>query len=300
VTAPATTIRVEPLSGAIGAEVVGVDLAHLDDDTWGQVHAAWLEHLVLFFPDQDLDADAHVALGRRLGEPEIHPFIPKLDDAHPEIVVLDSDAGAKADVWHTDVTFSPTPPLASILKMVTCPPRGGDTMWTNQYLAYETLSAPMRDLLDGLSAVHHASPFGHPEITASHPAVRTHPETGRRSLFVNRTFTSHFVELRRSESDALLQYLCAWSEQPQFQCRYRWREGSVGMWENRCTQHYAVNDYDQRRVIQRVTVLGDAPSGGGTRWAPFEDARAGAAAAYAKAGVRPIETDTRTNSIAAN
>jgi len=293
-------IDVQPLNGAIGAEVSGVDLAHLDGDTWRAVHAAWLEHLVLFFPNQHLDPDAHVTLGRRLGEPEIHPFIPKLDDAHPEIVVLDSGSGAKADVWHTDVTFSATPPLASILKMVVCPPRGGDTMWTNQYLAYETLSAPMRDLLDGLTAVHTATPFGHPEITATHPAVRTHPETGRRSLFVNRTFTSHFVELRRSESDALLQYLCAWSEQPQFQCRYRWREGAVGMWDNRCTQHYAVNDYDERRVIQRVTVLGDAPQGGAARWGAFEEVRPGAAATYARSAGRPLDTDARTNSITAN
>jgi len=130
--------------------------------------------------------------------------------------------------------------------------------------------------------------------------VRTHPETGRRSLFVNRTFTSHFVELRRSESDALLQYLFSWSEQPQFQCRYRWSEGAVGIWDNRCTQHYAVNDYDERRVIQRVTVLGDAPMGGASRWRAFEEARPGAAASYANGAGRPLDTDARTNSIAAN
>jgi taurine dioxygenase len=286
-TATSTSLDVRPISGTLGAEVAGVDLAHLDDATWDAVRRAWLEHLVLFFPAQHLSADAHVALGRRLGEPEIHPFIPKLDDTHPEIVVLDSERGGKADTWHTDVTFSPTPPLASILQMNVCPARGGDTMWTNQYLAYETLSPPLRDLLDGLTAVHAATPFGHPEITAAHPAVRVHPETGRQSLFVNRTFTSHFVELRRPESDALLDYLCRWSEQPQFQCRYRWHEGSVGIWDNRCTQHYAINDYDERRVIQRVTVLGDAPVGGAPKWPPFESERR----AY------QIETDTRTNSV---
>ncbi len=283
-----TTLEVQPISGTLGAEVRGVDLADLDDATWGAVRRAWLDHLVLFFPGQHLAPDAHVALGRRLGEPEIHPFIPKLDEAHPEIVVLDSERGGKADVWHTDVTFSPTPPLASILQMNVCPSRGGDTMWTNQYLVYESLSAPLRDLVDGLTAVHTATPFGHPEITATHPAVREHPETGRRSLFVNRTFTSHFVELRRSESDVLLEYLCRWSEQPQFQCRYRWHEGDVGMWDNRCTQHYAINDYDEKRVIQRVTVLGPAPFGGAPKWQPFTaDARSG----------YPIETDPRTNSI---
>jgi taurine dioxygenase len=263
------TLEVQPISGTLGAEVTGVDLADLDDATWEAVRRAWLDHLVLFFPGQHMAPDAHVALGRRLGEPEIHPFIPKLDEAHPEIVVLDSERGGKADVWHTDVTFSPTPPLASILQMNVCPSRGGDTMWTNQYLVYDSLSAPMHDLVDGLSAVHTATPFGHPEITATHPAVRVHPETGRRSLFVNRTFTSHFVELRKSESDALLEYLCRWSEQPQFQCRYRWHEGDVGIWDNRCTQHYAINDYDEKRVIQRVTVLGDAPTGGVPKWEPF-------------------------------
>jgi taurine dioxygenase len=287
------TLAVQPISGTLGAEVRGVDLSDLDDATWEAVRRVWLDHLVLFFPGQHLAPDAHVALGRRLGAPEIHPYIPKLDDAHPEIVVLDSERGGKADTWHTDVTFSPTPPMASILQMNISPPRGGDTIWTNQYLVYESLSPPLRDLVDGLTAVHTASPFGHPEITATHPAVRVHPETGRRSLFVNRTFTSHFAELRRSESTALLEYLCRWSEQPQFQCRYRWHEGDVGIWDNRCTQHYAINDYDERRVIQRVTVLGDTPTGGAPKWAAFAEERAG----YEVERGAAVKTDARTNSI---
>src|SRR5262249_54300615 len=178
-----------------------------------------------------------------------------------EMVVLDGEKGARVDTWHTDVTFSTTPPMASILNMVVCPARGGDTLWTNQYLAYESLSAPIRELVDGLTAVHHAAPFGHPEVHAEHPAVREHPETGRRALYVNRTFTSHFKELRRTESDALLAMLCSWSEQPSLQCRYRWAPGTIGIWDNRCTMHYAINDYHEPRVIQRVTVLGDAPVG---------------------------------------
>src|SRR6476659_6482156 len=185
------------------AEVRGVDLATLDADGWQAMYATWLEHLVLFFPGQSLDADTHVAFGRRFGEPEIHPYIPKRDDDHPEIVVIDT-VGGGAEFWHTDVTFSPTPPMASILQMVVNPPLGGDPIFTNQYLAYETLSDPTRALLDGLTAVHHAAPFGHPEQNAAHPVVRTHPDTGRKSLFVNRTFTSHVVEMQRSESDALL------------------------------------------------------------------------------------------------
>jgi taurine dioxygenase len=294
-TATTTTLAdVRPLTGACGAEVHGVDLTALDADGWAAMYATWLEHLVLFFPGQSLDPDAHVALGRRFGEPEIHPYIPKHDDEHPEIVVLDT-VGGGAEFWHTDVTFSPTPPMASILQMVVNPPRGGDTLFTNQYLAYETLSAPIRDLLDGLTAVHHAAPFGHPEQQATHPVVRTHPDTGRRSLFVNRTFTSHIVELRRSESDALLEYLCTWSEQPAFQCRYRWDEGTIGIWDNRCTQHYAVPDYDERRVIERVTVIGDTPEGGTPRWEPFTERRGYDSGTMAQ--MRKMEADPRANSM---
>jgi taurine dioxygenase len=265
-----TALDVRPLTGSCGAEVHGVDLTALDADGWNAMYAAWLEHLVLFFPGQSLDADAHVALGRRFGEPEIHPFITKRDDDHPEIVVIDT-IGRGGDLWHTDVTFSPTPPMASILQMMVNPPRGGDTIFTNQYLAFETLSDPLRELVDGLTAVHTAAVFGHPDQQATHPVVRTHPDTGRRSLFVNRTFTSHIVELRREESDALLQQLYSWSEQPAFQCRYRWDLGTVGIWDNRCTQHYAIPDYSERRVIERVTVIGDVPKGAAARWAPFAE-----------------------------
>jgi taurine dioxygenase len=289
---------VKPMAGALGAEVRGIRLGHLGDAEWSALRALWLEHLVLFFPDQHLSHDEHVALGKRFGEIEIHPFIPKVSDAFPEIVVLDSDKGARADVWHTDVTFSPTPPMCSILNMVVCPERGGDTVWTNQYLAYETLSTPMRELVDGLTAVHHAAPFGRPEVTAEHPAVRVHPETGRRALFVNRTFTSRFVELRREESDALLALLFAWSEHPAFQCRYRWSKGAIGIWDNRCTMHYAINDYDEPRVIQRVTVLGDAPQGPPARWPAFAGDRLSSANAYAATARRGIATDPRANSIA--
>ncbi|MEZ4332679.1 MAG: TauD/TfdA family dioxygenase [Myxococcota bacterium] len=293
-----TSLDVRPLAGALGAEVHGVRLGTLDAPTWSALRQAWLEHLVLFFPDQHLAHADHVALARRFGELEIHPFIPKVSDAFPEIVVLDSEKGARADTWHTDVTFSPTPPMASILSMGVCPDRGGDTLFSNQYLAYETLSDPIRELVDGLTAVHHAAPFGRPEVRAEHPAVRIHPETGRRALFVNRTFTAHFKELRRSESDVLLRMLCDWSEQPAFQVRYRWTKGAVGLWDNRCTMHFAVNDYDQKRVIERVTVLGDAPQGPEPRWSPFEADLRSASGATDVVARRAIETDPRTNSIA--
>ena len=277
-------MQVERITGALGAEVLGVNLADLDDPGFEEIRGALLEHLVLFFPDQHLSPDEHRAFAIRFGEPEIHPFIPKLDDEHQEIVVLDSGRGAKADVWHTDVTFSETPPMCSVLKMVSTPPFGGDTMWTNQYLAFEALSAPLRDLVEGLTAVHTGWTFGHPELAMEHPAARIHPETGRPSLFVNRQFTSHFPQLRRSESDALLEYLYAFSEQPQFTVRYRWTEGAIGIWDNRCTQHHAVNDYDERRVIHRVTILGDRPDGNPPRWAHYEPSRPGAAEMLAMKG----------------
>ena len=268
-TAP-VTLQVDPVAGALGAEVRGVHLGSLSDAEFAAVHDVLLEHLVLFFPGQHLTPDEHRTFAQRFGEAEIHPFIQKLDDEHPEIVVLEGKA--RADVWHTDVTFSQEPPICSVLKAVTIPARGGDTMFTNQYRVYEALSAPMRDLLDGLTAVHHAKPFGHPEIQDVHPAVRVHPGTGRRSLYVNRTFTSHFVELSRGESNALLEYLTSFSEQPQFTCRYRWTPGAIGIWDNRVTQHYAINDYDDVRRIERVTIVGDRPTGNPPRWGAFDGA----------------------------
>ena len=277
---------VEPVSGALGAELRGLDLEAITDEGFAALKQALLDHLVIFFPDQHLSPDGHRALGRRFGEIEIHPFIPKLSDDYPEIVVLDGDHGGRADVWHTDVTWGTSPPIASILHMVKCPSRGGDTMFTNQYLVYESLSAPIRELVEGLTAVHTAAVFGHPETQAEHPAVRVHPETGRRSLYVNRQFTSHFPQLRRSESDALLSFLFSFSEQPMFSCRYRWHPGGVGIWDNRCTQHYAVNDYDESRVIQRVTVLGDHPEGGEPRWPNWQPAHLSAAEAGAIGGFK--------------
>ena len=165
-------LDLRPVSGALGAEIRGIDLEHVTDAGFEALHAALMEHHVVFLPDQQLSPDGHVALARRFGEIEIHPFIPKLDDDHQEIVVLDSSRGAKADTWHTDVTFSASPPICSVLKMVETPSHGGDTMWINQAAVYDALSAPIRELVDGLSAVHTASAFGHPEVQTEHPAVR--------------------------------------------------------------------------------------------------------------------------------
>jgi len=258
---------VRPVSGALGAEIRGIDLENLTDSEFERVHAMLLQHLVLFFPDAaGLSEQAHKAFGRRLGELEVHPFLPKLP-GHEEIVVLDSAQGFTADIWHTDVTFSPSPPIASILQITQCPPSGGDTMWSNQYLAYEALSAPIRDLLDGLTAIHVAAgPGGSARREAEHPVVRTHPLTGRRSLYVNPLFTSHIPQLRQDESDLLLRHLYTASTRPENVCRYHWSTGAIAMWDNRATQHYAIKDYTQRRVGQRVTILGDNPQGNEPRW----------------------------------
>ncbi|ALE84948.1 TauD/TfdA dioxygenase family protein [Pseudonocardia sp. HH130629-09] len=257
------SLDVRPVSGALGAEVRGLALADVDDEVFAHLYQLLLDHLVLFLPDNaGLDPADHEAFGRRLGHLEVHPFLPKLD-GHDEIVLLDSDQGAKADVWHTDVTFSQTPPIASVLQIVQGPEVGGDTMWSNQYLAYEALSAPLRELLDGLTALHvFEHPNGSYRSEAEHPVVRVHPDTGRRSLYVNRMFTRRIPQLTPGESTALLTHLFDVSESPQRVCRYRWSEGGVAIWDNRATQHYAVNDYTGRRV----TVLGDHPKGEPARW----------------------------------
>ncbi|MCD9625061.1 TauD/TfdA dioxygenase family protein [Rhabdothermincola salaria] len=279
-TAPAVHVQVHSTGGALGAEVHGLDLRSIDDRGFETVRSLLLDHLVLFFPGQDLTPDEHVAFATRFGEAEIHPFIPKLDDDHPEIVVLRADDGYVADVWHTDVTFDASPPLCSVLQAHTMPRSGGDTMWSNQYLAYERLAEPMRAMLDGLTAIHSAANYGHPERQAEHPVVRRHPETGRPCLFVNRQFTRRIPQLGRDESEALLAFLFDWSSQPHFTCRYSWAPGTIGLWDNRCTQHLAVNDFEEPRMISRVTILGDVPEAafGAPRWEPHQPRRTSAAA----------------------
>ncbi|MFJ5223988.1 TauD/TfdA dioxygenase family protein [Streptomyces sp. NPDC088400] len=263
---------VSPVSGALGAEIRGVDLTDITDHDFERIHELLLRHLVIFFPEQShLTPEAHIALGRRFGEVEVHPFLPKVE-GYPELALIESDKGGKADEWHIDVTFSPKPPVASILHLVTCPESGGDTMWSNQYLAYETLSDPYKELVDGLTAVHVLKAPEVGELKAEHPVVRIHPETGRRSLYVTRMWSSHIPQLSRHESDALLQFLFEHSEQPRFNCRYRWQPGAVAMWDNRATQHLAINDYSEYRKGQRVTILGDHPTGDAPRWKEYQRA----------------------------
>jgi len=271
---------IRPLSAALGAEVVGADLDAATEQDVSEIRNILLDHLVLFFPDQSLSLDGHVALGQKFGELEIHPNLGSADDDHPEVVELKASLGGVADEWHTDVTFLPHPSVMSIMHMVKCPDLGGDTMWANQYLAYDHLSAPMKAMLNGLSALHNASPHGKPEMASVHPVVRIHPETDRRSLLVNEHFTKRIVELSHDESEAILNYLTRWSVSEQFTVRYNWSPGAVAIWDNRCTQHSVVHDFVGERIIQRVTVLGDDPQGDDPKWPAYATERVGATSVH--------------------
>jgi taurine dioxygenase len=256
-----TDWQVNRLAGALGAEVCGLNLGQLTTAAITAIKQLLLDHLVLFFPGQHPDIDTHVKFGRHFGTLEGHPHLKNPHTQHPELFELAATSGGVADEWHTDLTFQNEPALMSILHMVKCPTIGGDTMWSSLYAAYEEMSAPMKALCDGLTALHDALPHNHPERMAVHPVVRVHPETGRRVLYVNEHFTRRIVEMNATESDALLGYLTRWITNPRFTVRYRWTEGTVAMWDNRCTQHFVLNDFEGERIIQRVTVMGDKPTG---------------------------------------
>jgi taurine dioxygenase len=228
------------------------------------------EHQVLFFPQQYLDLDAHVALGSHFGPLDSHPNLDNPFTPHDKVFELAASHGGLADEWHSDISFSPNPSVMSILNMIECPPVGGDTLWASTSAAYEALSAPLRELCEGLSALHDAAPHGMPEINAIHPVVRVHPATGQKALFVNEHFTRRVVELSHEESRMLLDYLVRWVASPRFTVRYRWHKGTIAIWDNRCTQHFVVGDFDAQRVIQRVTVMGDSPEAAAPpRWEPY-------------------------------
>ena len=276
----AVDLDVRRVAGALGAEVWGLSLASVSDAEFALIQELLDEHLVLFFPDQHLTPDEHRAFAIRFGEPEIHPYIPKLDEDHPEIVVLKGESGYVADVWHTDCTFEDSPPICSVLNAMVMPPAGGDTMWSNMYKAYETLAEPMKQMINGLTAIHTAANYGQPDHKAEHPVVRRHPRTGRPSLYVNKQFTRRIPQLSRDESESLLDLLTAHACKTDFTCRYSWNEGTIGIWDNRATQHFAVNDFDGARAISRVTILGDHPEPAfdTTQWGPYQYQRVSAAA----------------------
>lgn len=271
---------VRRLSAACGGVVTGIDLANLDDQTFAFIRAALDEHLVLFFPEQHtLSPQSHAAFAKRFGELEVHPHADKYNDELPEVCVLNSERGGRADVWHTDVTYTEKPPIAACVRYMKGPDVGGDTQWANMYLAYEKLSQPMREMLDGMTALH--SSTIDPSMNFEHPAIRVHPNTGKRSLYVNRLFTSSLRQLKPDESRALLNYLHDYQERPEFTCRWRWSPGDVAIWDNRCTLHYAINDYDSERELHRCIVLGDKPEGNAGRWTLPERQKAASSVGYA-------------------
>jgi taurine dioxygenase len=244
-------------------------LARPDADTVQVVQALLHQYLVLFFPDQHLSVDDHLQLGEALGEVCANAFIPSVDADHPGVSLHRSDDGYVADVWHSDGQNRPAPVAITILKMVTAPSRGGDTMWANQYAVYEALSAPMRHLLDSLTALQRSGL--NPSEQTTHSAVIVHPETGRKLLYVSKHHTVRFLELTTGESRALLDFLAAFAVQPEFVCRYGWATGTVGIWDNVATQHYGVNDFAEPRVFHRVMVGGPVLPERVDRWPPADD-----------------------------
>lgn len=254
------TWQIKKLSAALGAEISGASLSDPTETDIDAINDLLITHKVIFFPGQTLSDVQHVALGRHFGQLEGHPNFKSDADTLPEIFQLAATSGGVADEWHSDITFQKNPALMSILHMVTCPETGGDTIWSSLEAAYEELSDPMKELCEGLTALHDALPHNHPEQMTIHPVIRVHPVTGRKSLYVNEHFTRRIVEMSSLESDALLGHLTRWATHPRFTVRYCWSQGTIALWDNRCTQHFVLNDFEGERIIQRVTVMGDTVS----------------------------------------
>jgi len=279
------TIEVKRLSPALGAEVRGVDLSKpVDDRTWAQVHEAFLDHLVLFFPNQKLTPEQQIAFGRRFGTLNLHPYVKALE-GYPEILDIRKESQDEVNfggAWHADLTFLEEPPLGSVLYAKEVPEVGGDTMWCNLYLAYETLSKGMKKLVDGLTGVHSAVMlYGSSKVGGTgfggkmsmqvdqkdeavqeveHPLVRTHPETGRKILAISPGYLRRFKEMSEEESTPLLEQLKRHALSEVFTYRFHWSVNTVALWDNRCTLHYAMNDYHgARRRMFRVAINGDRP-----------------------------------------
>ncbi len=271
-----TSIQVTPLTPTIGAEIQGVDLSRpLEQQQFEEVKEAFLKHQVIFFRDQEITVDEHKAFGRLFGELLIHPAAPGPEE-HPEIFVLHTDENSKfaeGNAWHSDMSCQEEPPLGSILHLHQVPSSGGDTLFASMYAAYEALSEPMKVFLSGLTAIHDSERVyrgryaqqgvddtGKIYPSAEHPVIRTHPESGRKALFVNSAFTSRIKGLKRPESRSLLRFLYEHIASPDFHCRFKWAPNSIAFWDNRCAQHFATWDYyPEVRHGLRVTVRGDRP-----------------------------------------
>ena len=276
-----SSLNIVPLSSALGAQISGVDVSQpLPPEQREAIEQALLKHQVLFFRNQPITPQQQARFAANFGDLHIHPIYPNVPE-QPEVLILDTAVTDVRDnaIWHTDVTFLPTPAMGAVLSAKLLPEFGGDTLWASGIAGYEALSAPMKSLLEGLTATHDFTRsfplerYGNtPDALAqweearrknpplSHPVIRTHPVSGRRSLFVNEGFTSKINELSETESEVILKFLFAHSTRPEFTIRWRWRKDDVAFWDNRVTQHYAVDDYrPARRVMQRATVLGDVP-----------------------------------------
>jgi len=269
-------MKVKRIAGALGAEVEDVDLRELQRDLVAAIREAWLEHQVLFFHDQPLTLDQYLAFAQALGEPVEYPMVPGLA-GYPKVIEvkkLEHERVNFGGIWHTDTAYLERPPMASMLLAREVPPFGGDTLFSSMYLAFESLSSGLKAVLSELKAVNSSEKadasktredrIGSSErktFEAEHPVVRTHPETGRKALYVNSGHTVRFAGMTEQESAPLLEYLFRHLQRPEFTCRFTWRVGSIALWDNRCAQHNPVNDYHgYRRVMHRITLAGDVPA----------------------------------------
>lgn len=276
-----TEFEIKPMAGAIGAELLGIDLgADLSEATVRAIRQALLDHLVIFFRDQELPPERFLALSRRFGTPVEYPFVKGIE-GFPEIIAvakLEHERVNFGGIWHADTTYQQVPPMGTMLVAREIPPYGGDTLFANQYLAWETLSAGMQRLLAPLRAVSTSAKAdvsrtredrlrsdgtaaARETLEAEHPVMRLHPETGRPALYVNVAHTARFAGMTEEESAPLLKFLFAHQVRPEFTCRFRWQPGSLAFWDNRCAQHNPINDYHgYRRVMHRITLAGDRPA----------------------------------------
>lgn len=279
---PFERIRVSPIAGALGAEVAGVDLSQdLDNRTVAEIHRAFLAHHVLLFHDQRFTPQSQAAFGRRFGPLNRHPYVKPLPDA-PDVFAIvkePEDVHHFGNGWHTDLSYTEKPALGTMLYALEIPPYGGDTLFTNLHLAYEALSEGMRTMLAGLTGVYsNARTYGpaaerfktgvkamsvaqQAEVNrVEHPLVRTHPETGRKSLYFSELHMAGIKDMKDEEAAPILGFLKQHATRPEFVCRLRWRKGSLAFWDNRCTAHYAIDDFQgMRRAMHRVTIEGDRP-----------------------------------------
>ena len=273
-------LDIRPIAGAMGAEIHGVDASReLDDTTVAALRKALLDHLVVFLPDQTLTPEQQLRFARRFGEPMIYPFVKGLDGL-PEVTPIlkkEEDRNNFGGIWHSDTVYQDEPPMGTMLYALELPPFGGDTLFANQYLAYDSLSDGMKALLAPLKAInisgkgrvqqtrtdmmkHASAGLKGDELESCHPVIRTHPETGRKALYVNVAHTVRFDGMTEEESTPILEYLFEHQIQPEFTCRFRWSQGAVAFWDNRAAMHYPINDYHgYRRLMHRITLIGDRP-----------------------------------------